>query len=158
MFSICIEFLTWYIFDLRFFPSWVLCCFACYLLDILCQPFRSCKMEVVFLLKYYVDEIQKFSIDFWQLLPWRVKVVNVFPWLWTCFWHLGCVTLLRNNRVFKNSQLLVELNVWGKWVDLFPAPLFSMTCFPTVKELKQVFRGKKCICFTFLTLPVKTNN
>lgn len=48
----------------------------------------------VFLNKCFVDETDRLSIDFWQLLSKSVKVINVFPWLWTCFWYIGCMPLL----------------------------------------------------------------
>ena len=66
----------------------------------------------VFLLRCFVEETDRLSIDFWQLLSKRVKVINVFPWLWICFGRLGYMAFLTNNRVFKDPQLPVKLNVY----------------------------------------------
>lgn len=86
MFSSCSQFLSWCIFHLNFFPSSVLC----YLLDSLVSHSGVVKWKLVFSLKYFVDEINRFiSIDFWQLLSSRVKVINDFPGFGLIFGILG---------------------------------------------------------------------
>lgn len=65
-----------------------------------------------------------------------------------CFPGFGLVfgiLFFLETTVFKNSQLPVELNVLGKWVDLFPAPLFSMTVFPLSRNLNRYSEKKKYI-------------
>lgn len=110
--------------------------------------------KLVLVFRCFVDETDRFSIDFWQPLSRSVEVINVFPWLWTCFWHIGCVTLLRNNRVFKNPELPVEPNVYlGKWVDLFPVHLFSVTVSQLSRNIYRYSGGKKFLLIPLPHLP-----
>ena len=72
-------------------------------------------------------------------------MINVLPWLWIGFGYLGHMALLRNKRVFQDPQLPVGL--LGKWVDLFPVPLFSVTMFKLLKDLNRYLGGEKSLLF-----------